>query len=655
MSRLWRVARLWPAVAVLAPALVWAADSGAPRESPQPAPPSQATAADAQDQGWYTFNGDLEAQKFSPAAQITPENVHTLKEAWQFHTGDVADGRGQVPETYFEATPIFANDTVYIGTPFYRIFALAPDSGQPKWVFDPHEPLQPLTQPGMKSRGVAYWQAANPTAGACQKIVYIGTMAGKLHAVDADTGKPCAGFGAQGTVDVNQWNDKPGTWPLSLLQPPTVYKDTLLLGWAGKDWALSTAPSGTLLALDARTGALKWRFEVLPPEAQKSSGTANIWASLSVDPKAGIAYLPVSSPSPNFYGGNRKQPIPYATSVTALAIDTGKVIWSRQLVHHDLWDYDTNSAPTLVDIQKDGQTIPALVQSTKQGFLFVLNRMTGEPIYPVNEVPVPSSDVPGEQSAATQPEVPVPQPTVPARWSGISTLADITSGGSCSRMAKALRYDGRFTPPSVKGSLIYPSTVGGVEWGGGAVDPLTHTYIVNNSYVAQIYRLVPRQDYGATVKAADDPQNYFPQSGSPYGVHVANFTNWLGMPCWAPPYGSIAAYDLDTGRQLWKEPFGEVQKWGFYMPDSWGSVTVGAPLVTRSGLIFIGASMDSRVRALDLKSGKVLWKAHVDAPAVSIPATYTYKGKQYVVFTAGGNELLVPRLSDEVVAFALPS
>ena len=608
---------------------------------------------------WDTFNGDLMAQKYAPDTQITPQNVKKLRIAWQIHTGDhSAKEFGKPPVTYFEATPIFANNTVYIGTSYYRVFALAPDTGKVKWVFNPHATLKALTQPGMKSRGVAYWQSANPVAGQpCQKIVYVGTMTGKLYAIDADTGHLCTGFADHGVLDVNQWNTAKGTWPLSLLQPPTVYKNTLIIGWAGKDWALGEgAPAGNVFGVDAQTGQRKWDFNILPPEARKTSGTANVWASMSVDPSTGTVYLPVSSPSPNFWGGNRKEPLPYVTSVTALNADDGSVIWSRKLVHHDIWDYDTNSAPVLVDIRKDGQTIPALVQSTKQGFLFVLNRRTGEPIYPITETPVPKSDIPDEKAAPTQPFVLHPAPTVPARWNGVSRIADLLSFGQCSREFAKLRYDGRFTPPGTQGSLEYPATTGGVEWGGGAVDPARQIYVVNSSYTAQIYKLIPRAKYDAETagKSKAAIQDYFPQKDTPYGFYDHNFFNWLGMACWAPPYGSISAYDLTTGNLLWKKPLGQVQFWGFYMPKSWGSVTIGAPIITKTGLIFIGGSMDSRVRAIDLKTGNVLWKANVDAPAVAIPATYTYKGKQYVVFSAGGNPLLTPRISDQVVAFALP-
>ncbi|MCP1367117.1 PQQ-binding-like beta-propeller repeat protein, partial [Halomonas sp. BBD48] len=356
---------------------------------------------------WATFNGDLRAQKYSPADQITPENVGQLEKAWEYHTGDVSDGSGDIPMTVWSATPLFVNETLYIGTPFYRIIALDPGTGEEKWSFDPDARLEALTQPDMKNRGVAYWQADDPQEGeACQKMVYIGTMDAKLYGVDADTGEPCSEFGESGMVNVNQWNTVNDKWPLSLLQPPTVYNDTLYLGWAGKDWTDAAAPPGTVFALDARSGELKWMFHALPEEVIQRTGTANVWASMSVDPETGLVYIPVSSPSPNYYGGNRTEELPLATSVTALDAETGRVVWSRQLVHHDIWDYDTDAPPTLVDIEKDGETIPALVQTSKQGFLYVLNRETGEPIYPIEEREVPASDIEGEQAAPTQPYVP---------------------------------------------------------------------------------------------------------------------------------------------------------------------------------------------------------------------------------------------------------
>jgi quinoprotein glucose dehydrogenase len=611
------------------------------------------------DNTWPTFYGDLKAQKYSPLTQITPTNVKQLQIAWVAHTGDVADGNGKLPPTVWSATPLFVNNTVYVGTPFYRIFALDPATGKTKWIFDPHTSLKATTQPALKTRGVAYWQAAHIIPGkACEKRVYVGTMNARLYAVDADTGKLCQDFAKHGVLNINHWNNDKKAWPLSLLQPPTVYKNLLILGWAGKDWALERTPEGNVLAINARTGKLVWSYSPIPKAIAKKTGTANVWMGMSIDATKGIVYLPVSSPSPNFWGGNRLAPIPQATSVTALNANTGKLLWSRQLVHHDLWDYDTNAAPTLVDINKEGKTIPALVQTSKQGFIYVLNRYTGQPIYPIVEKPVPASTAKGEMAAKTQPFVALPKATVPDTMPGIFSLANITSLGYCERQLHKLRYDGRFTPPSEQGSLVYPGTVGGVEWGGGAVDPHSHIFVVNSSSVIQIMKLIPRAIYNKMTEKSggvEGSDSVYPQTGAPYAIQLQPFLTPMGMPCWKPPYGTIAAYDLDTGKQLWQEPFGQIQKWGFYMPKSWGSITIGAPVITASGLIFIGASMDSRVRALDMKTGKVLWQANVAAPAVSIPAVYQYHGKQYVVFVAGGNNILTPRVSDQVIAFALPN
>ncbi|MBN9589715.1 MAG: pyrroloquinoline quinone-dependent dehydrogenase [Alphaproteobacteria bacterium] len=608
----------------------------------------------AQPDQWLTANGDAGAQKYSPANQISPQNVRRLKRAWTVHTGDVSRGRedGTSYHTAWSSTPLFVNNMLYVSTPTSKVFSVQPDTGKVDWIYDAHPDL---AHAGIvKSRGLAYWRASQPASGQpCQKILYVGTEDSKLHAIDADTGKPCRTFGKGGTLDINQWNTVNPSLPLLIRQPPAVYGDTLIIGWACEDLAYEKSPPGTVFGVDARTGQLKWTFQIMPDSVRKRIGTANIWAGMSVDPKSGLVYLPVSSPEANFYGGDRKEPIPIATSVTALNADTGELVWSRQLVHHDIWDYDTDSPPTLIDIQKDGMTIPALVQSTKQGFLYVLNRLTGEPVYPMPEHKVPASDVPGEKPSPTQPWVDLPAPTVADRFPGIFPLADMLSLGFCSRAYAKLRDDGKFTPPSLQGSIAFPGKVGGVEWGGGAVDPATQTYVVNSNDVVQVYKLIPRKQYEAARKAGRKLGS--PQRGAPYAVQTYPFLNPLGMPCWKPPYGTLSSYDLKTGKLLWREPFGQVQQWGFYMPESWGSVTLGPPIITASGLIFIGASMDSRARALDLKTGKVLWKAQLDAPAVSSPATYVYKGKQYVVFVAGGNPILMPKLGDELVAFALPN
>lgn len=620
------------------------------------APLAQAQNADAR---WDGFHGQLNAQKYSPLTEITADNVGQLEKVWDYHTGDLADGKGDLPATVWSATPVIANDTMYIGTPFYRIIALDPASGAEKWTFDTQSELAALTQPALKNRGVAYWQDAEASGNACDKTVYIGTMDARLFAVDADTGEPCTEFADNGVLDVNQWNTTNDRWPLSLLQPPTVVGNLLILGWAGKDWEFEQAPPGSVFAIDARTGELVWTFETLPESLRDKSGTANIWTAMSADVERGLIYLPVSSPSPNYWGGNRTEEAPYATSTTALDIKTGKVVWSRQWVHHDIWDYDTNAAPTLMDITVDGKTIPALMQSMKQGFLFVVNRETGEDVWPIEERPVPQGDdsVNGEVYAPTQPFPTMPKPLLDqAEKPEIWALADAVGLGSCSRLWNDLWYEGMYTPPTTRGSgaMAYPDSAGGVQWGGVAFEPDSQIAVVNTSHLVQYIKLYDREAYEKANNGSGNESGFAPQTGSPYGMQLEVARNWLGMPCWVPPYGELVALDMHTGEVKWRKPVGASQQYGFFMPESWGSPTIGGPAVTAGGVIFIGASMDAKVRAYSLETGQELWSDQAMAPAVANPAVYEYQGREYVAFVAGGNTILKDQVGDQVAVYALP-
>nr|WP_276534330.1 pyrroloquinoline quinone-dependent dehydrogenase [Enterobacter hormaechei] len=609
---------------------------------------------------WDSFHGQLNAQKYSPLTQITADNVGKLTKVWEFHTGDVSDGKGDTPATVWSATPIFANDTLYIGTPFDRLIALEPGTGKEKWHYDTKSSRKALTQPVLKNRGVSYWQAKNPVSGeACQKMVYMGTVDGKLFALDADSGKPCSGFANNGVLDLNQWNTVNAKYPLSVLQPPTVVGNHLLVGWAGKDWAYAEAPPGTVFSVNAQTGKLEWTFEAIPAEIRKRTGTANVWTHMSADEANGLVYLPVSSPSPNYWGGNRVDAIPLGTSTTALDINTGKVVWSRQWVHHDVWDYDINSAPTLMDITVDGKQVPALIQATKQGFLFVVNRLTGEDVWPIEERPVPQGDgsVQGEVLSPTQPFPTKPAPLLDqSKKPEIWKLADIVGGGQCSRLWDNLTYKGMYTPPTTKGegTLTYPDSAGGVQWGGVAFDPQKQIAIVNTSHIVQYVKLYSREDYDNADKDSGNESGFAPQEGAPYGMRLLVASNWLGMPCWQPPFGEIVALDMHTGDVKWRRPVGASQQYGFFMPESWGSPTIGGPAVTAGGVIFIGASMDAKVRAYSVESGEELWSDQAEAPAVANPSVYEYKGRQYVAFVAGGNTILKDQVGDQVVVYALP-
>jgi quinoprotein glucose dehydrogenase len=618
--------------------------------SPAPLVPEEPT--------WDGFHGQLNAQKFSPLNQIDASNVAGLRKAWEYHTGDVSDGTGDLPATVWSATPIFANDTLYLGTPFYRIVALDPGTGAEKWSFDTQSTLEALTQPALKNRGVAYWEADDPVEGEpCQKIVYLGTMDAQLFAVDADTGERCADFAQNGVLDVNQWNTTNNRWPLSLLQPPTVTGDHLILGWAGMDWAYAEAPPGTVFSINARTGEREWTFQALPDEVRQRTGTANVWTAMSVDEALGLVYLPVSSPSPNYWGGNRTEQIPLATSTTALDIETGEVVWSRQWVHHDIWDYDINSAPTLMDITVDGKEIPALMQATKQGFLFVVNRETGEDVWPIEERPVPAGTINGEVYAPTQPFPTKPAPLIDqAEKSEVWWIADLVGFGQCSRLFDALAYDGMYSPPTTEGEgvMAIPDSSGGVQWGGVAYDPQSRTAIVNTSHITQYIKLYPRAEYERLAGGSGNESGFYPQEGAPYGMSLNVAMNWLGMPCWKPPYGELVAIDMGTGDVNWRVPIGASQKYGFYMPESMGSPTIGGPAVTAGGLIFIGSTMDAKVRAYSLETGDALWEDNVEAPAVANPAVYEYEGREYVAFVAGGNTIIKDQVGDQLAVYALP-
>lgn len=609
---------------------------------------------------WDSFHGQLNAQKYSPLDQINADNVGELEKIWEVHTGDVADGSGELPATVWSATPVFANDTLYIGTPFYRILALDPASGEEKWSFDTQSSLEALTQPALKNRGVAYWEADDPVDGeACQKIVYMGTMDAQLFAVDADTGEPCTSFANNGVLDVNQWNDTHDKWPLSLLQPPTVVGDRLILGWAGMDWAYEQAPPGSVFALNARTGELEWTFQALSDQMREQSGTANVWTHMSADEERGLVYLPVSSPSPNFWGGNRTEEVPLATSTTALDIETGDVVWSRQWVHHDIWDYDINAAPTLMDITVDGEEVPALLQATKMGFLFVVNRETGEDVWPIEERPVPSGDgsVDGEVYAPTQPFPTKPAPLLDqSEKPNVWALADAVGFGECSALWEDLSYEGMYTPPTTQGEgmLGYPITAGGVQWGGVAFEPESQTAIVNTSHIVQYLKLYNREAYEEADSGSGNESGFAPQEGAPYGIRLEIAQNWLGMPCWEPPFGELVALDMTTGDVKWRRPVGASQQYGFFMPESWGSPTIGGPAVTAGGIVFIGASMDAKVRAYSLETGEKLWEDQLEAPSVSNPAVYEYNGREYVAFIGGGNTILKAQVGDQIAVYALP-
>jgi|GEM_PF-56954 len=579
--------------------------SAEPEQETAQARPSSDAKVPASGPDWKSFHGQVSGAKYSPLDQITPENVGELELAWRLETGDVSDGSGDLPATVWSATPIYANDLLYIGTPFYRVLAVDPATGEEVWSFDSQSTLEALTQPALKNRGVAYWEAAEPVEGeACQRIVYLGTMDAQLFALDADDGALCEDFADGGVLDVNQWNTVNDRWPLSLLQPPTIVDDHVIIGWAGNDWDWAEAPPGSVFSVNAQTGELEWTFDTIPEEIRERTGTANVWTAMSADEERGIVYLPVASPSPNYWGGNRTEDIPYATSTTALDIETGEDIW------------------------------------------------------PIEERAVPAGDIEGERYPPTQPFPTVPAPlidqsTLPDVW----PLADIASFGECSALWDEMQYAGMYQPPTTEGAGAgaYPNSAGVVQWGGVGFDPERQLAVVNLSHVVQYIQLYEREEYDRiNGEAGPGESGFHPQTGAPYGMSLKTALNRWGMPCWKPPFGELAAIDMSTGEIVWRKPFGTSQRYGFYMPEMWGSPTIGGPAVTASGLIFIGATMDAKVRAYDLETGERLWEDLTEAPSVSNPAIYEHDGAQYVAFVSGGNSILKPSVGDMVSVYRLP-
>jgi quinoprotein glucose dehydrogenase len=420
---------------------------------------------------------------------------------------------------------------------------------------------------------------------------------------------------------------------------------------------IANAKDGMVRAFDVRTGELRWEFNPIPVEYRDRSGAANVWSTISVDTEHQLVFLPTTSPSTDYYGGGRRFNLPLANSIVALDARNGKVVWSKQVVHHDIFDYDLVGHPLLVDIQRDGKTIPAAVLQTKMGWLFGFNRLTGEPLWPIVEQAVPKSDVPGELSSRTQP---VPKGMAPfARQTltrdslfGLTPLDRL----ACRRQFDRLRYDGMYTPPSVQGSILFPSALGGGNWGGAAYDPTNNLLIIKAENLATVIKVVPKQDVAKEDQKA--PKDYLtrPLVGTPYRVEGELFQSPLGIPCTPPPWGTLAAIDLASGQVRWKIPLGQIKRAGVTIPQGvqWGSPNVGGPITTASGLTFIAATMDAKLRAIETTTGRELWSANLPVPGMAVPMTYQTGGKQFVVIAAGGNAQVGTALGDYLIAYALP-
>lgn len=627
-------------------------------------PPAVTTAGD-----WPVYGGNQAGSRFSDLTQITPANVAGLKPAWEYRTGV------DRPELGFEVTPLMVGNKLYACTSNNVIIALDPDTGKQAWRFDPGVKSPPLAA----CRGVAYYQVPRSTGvpEACDKRIIFATTDARLMAVDSEHGRPCPGFGAGGVVDlkVGMGEIKSGYYYIS--SAPTIARGRAIVGgWVWDNQELGE-PSGVIRAFDAVTGKFSWAWDMDNPNnpgepapgQTYARGTPNSWAPMSADDALGMVYVPTGNATPDYWGGRRSPASEkYASSVVALDAETGRPRWVFQTTHHDLWDFDVGSQPTLVDIERNGQKIPALIQGTKRAELFVLDRRTGKPLVPVEERPAPQGAAAGDWTAPTQ-------PFSTGDWSLDKTvLSEARMWGAtpldqlwCRIKFRQARYDGPMTPPGLKPSITYPSYSGGVDWGSVSIDPDRQLMVVNWIRIANYTRLFTREEANRRGISANADSHVtvdalLPQRGTPFAAQTAAFLSPLNIPCTQPPFGMIAGFDLRTQRMVWKRPFGTTADSGpFYtashIPLPMGVPNMGGSLLTRAGLTFIGASQERKIRAFHSATGKQLWSYELPRSGHATPMTYRSpaSGRQYVVIAAGGNVAMGSPRGDYIVAFALPN
>jgi quinoprotein glucose dehydrogenase len=623
---------------------------------------------------WLAYGYDQLGGRYSPLTQITRDNVAKLAVAWTYRTGE-ADVTTRQPAK-FEATPLMVDGTLYLSTPFGRVIALDPERGTARWTYDAH-----VDRSGnwgdFANRGVSTWlDSRAPRDAACRRRIYLGTIDARIIALDARTGIPCRSFGNAGTVDLRRGlrNAPFEMEEYQLTSPPAVINGLIVTGSSVADNNRSNAASGEVRAFDARSGALRWSWDPVPRDSTDAAwqtwrgvmghttGAANAWSVIAADSARDLVFVPTGSASPDYYGGERLGDNRYANSIVALRASTGKVVWHFQTVHHDLWDYDNASPPALVTIVREGRRIDVVLQATKTGQLFVLDRDTGKPVFPVEERPVPASTVFGERASTTQPFNTVLPPLSPQRlvldsvWGATPADRD-----ACLAQIRPLRNEGTFTPPSLQGTVAVPSNVGGAHWGGLAFDPSRQLAVVPVNHLAAFIQLIRLDEFdtsGARANASRLHDQYTRMHGTPYVMRRRMLTAPNGLPCNPPPFGSLVAMDLRTGTRAWDVPLGDLStlksEYSALSRTPLGTPNLGGPIITAGGLVFIGAAFDHVLRAFDVETGRELWKGPLPAGARATPMTYqlTPGGRQFVVVAAGGGDEWGK--GDSVIAFALP-
>ena len=615
------------------------------------------------------YGADAGGTRYAPLAQITPANVNDLVAAWRWSSGDLARREARLMRrSKFQATPILADGNLVLCTPFNEIVSLDPGTGAPRWRADPRIATNYTPANFFNCRGVALWRDARAKPGAeCAARIFAATNDARIFALDLATGKPCADFGPGGAVGIDPGMPLLNKGEFAITSAPLAAGSVVIVGSAINDNQRAASPRGTVRAFDARSGKPRWQWDPIPVSAEdpaaktwgdgswKRTGSANVWAPMSFDAKRGLVFLPTSSASPDFFGGMRPGANRRANSVVALELETGKLAWDFQTVHHDLWDYDVPAQPTLATIRVDGTPRDVVIAGNKQGMIFVLDRDTGKPVFPVEERPVPQDGAKGEALSPTQPfpaDLPllVPSKLSPEDAWGVTPW----DRGKCRDRIAAARNEGLYTPPSEQGTILFPFSGGGINWGGVAIDRETDIVYVNTMRLAHVVTLLP-------TRALQAMSNQFPgvevspQAGTPFAMKRELLLSPLKLPCNPPPWGVLAALDLRAKKVLWETNLGTLEDLaplGF--APRWGTPTFGGPLVTKGGLVFIGATLDKYLRAFDAKTGEELWAGRLPASGIATPMSYEWQGRQYVVIAAGGRADSGLAIGDSLVAFALP-